>query len=251
MRLFFFGNNELAVRVLEFLVQDRAPIVGLAVHPLQRAKFADRLKDLSGLPPECIFNGETLRQAHAFEAIRDLKVDLGLSVKFGYILKAELFGIFPQGCLNLHTSFLPYNRGANPNVWSIVEGTPAGVSLHFVDAGIDTGPIVSQKQVEVSLADTGLTLYQKLEEAAYRLFMEEWPAIKAGQIKRSNQPGSGTYHAVIDYESLQAIDPNKMYRASELINILRACTFPPHSGAYLDLPDRRIYVNIDPTEEMK
>ena len=245
MRVFFFGNNELAVRVLDFLISAGTPIVGLSIHPPGRAKFAERLQEIAGVPDSCVFNGETLRHTETVQAIRELKADLGLSVKFGYILKPELFGIFPQGCLNLHTSFLPFNRGANPNVWPIVEGTPAGVTLHRIDASIDTGPVVAREEVAVVPTETGQTLYQKLEEAAYRLFVREWPAIQSGRLTFSEQPVGGTSHTVKDYERLRAIDAEKLYRAADLINIMRACTFPPYPGAYLNYGDRKVFMRLE------
>jgi methionyl-tRNA formyltransferase len=192
-----------------------------------------------------VFDAETLRHPDTIQAVRELKADLGLSVKFGYILKPEMFGIFPHGCLNLHTSFLPYNRGANPNVWPIVEGTPAGVTLHRIDAGIDTGPIVSREEVAVSPTDTGQTLYQKLEDAAYTLFVREWPAIQSGRLTFIEQPVAGTFHSVKDYDTLLEINAEKSYRGVDLINILRACTFSPYPGAYLQHEDRKVFMRIE------
>ena len=108
--------------------------------------------------------------------------------------------------MNLHPSFLPYNRGANPNVWSIIDRTPAGVSLHYVDQGVDTGDLIAQHEVEVLPWDTGFTLYGKLEEAAVTLFQENWASIRRGAIPRHIQPSeAGTSHTTREVAQLDCI----------------------------------------------
>ena len=121
-------------------------------------------------------------------------------------LPKTLLDAFPAGCINLHTGYLPYNRGAYPNVWCIVEGTPAGVRLHYLDEGVDTGAIVARREVAVEPVDTGRSLFEKLEEAALRLFQETWPAIASGAAPRAAQnPSEGT-HRVADVARIDEID---------------------------------------------
>lgn len=147
--------------------------------------------------------------------------------------------------LNLHPSYLPYNKGANPNVWSIVEGTPAGATLHFIDPGVDTGDIVAQMTVPVEPVDTARTLYGNLERACVTLFENQWPAIRAGQIPRRRQDETaGTSHMQKDMRRLDRIELDKQYTSRELINILRARTFPPYPGAYYEDQGRRVYMRI-------
>ena len=61
-------------------------------------------------------------------------------------------------------SYLPFNRGKKPNVWPIIEGSPAGVSMHYIDSGIDSGKIISQSKIDVEIIDTAKTLYDKIWE---------------------------------------------------------------------------------------
>ena len=74
----------------------------------------------------------------------------------------KFFTIPPKGCINFHLSYLPYNRGKKPNVWPIIDGSPAGVTMHYIDNDIDSGSIVAQSEVKVDIVDTGKTLYNKL-----------------------------------------------------------------------------------------
>ena len=71
---------------------------------------------------------------------------------FGYrrLIPNKMVEKFNNKIINLHISLLPWNRGADPNLWSFLESTPKGVSIHFIDSGIDTGPILTSKKVEFS-----------------------------------------------------------------------------------------------------
>lgn len=128
-------------------------------------------------------------------------VGYDLIVSFGYrhILRKNL--IEGVGCpiINLHISYLPYNRGAHPNFWSFYENTPSGVSIHLIDEGIDTGPLIYQKYVnfdagEITFAET----YKRLFEEIENLFLENLELILNDQWEAKPQRGKGTSHLVRD-----------------------------------------------------
>jgi methionyl-tRNA formyltransferase len=167
-----------------------------------------------------------------------------VSVMFGYMLREPIRRLFPRECINLHPAYLPWNRGAYPNVWSIVERTPAGATLHYVDDGVDTGDIIAQRRVVVAPHDTGETLYGRLEAASLELFRDTWPLFAAGRAGRTAQSGEGSFHRVHDVEAIDAIDPGRAYAAGELVDIPRARTFPPHAGV-LTAGNRRIHVRVE------
>lgn len=219
-------------------------IAGLVVHPENRAKFRDEIIKTSGLQRDAVFDATQLNDTGFPARIKRMAPDIMLSVNFGYLLKKDLIRIPPMGAINLHISYLPYNRGAYPNVWCIVDGTPAGATLHYIDEGIDTGDIIAQKKIEVDLLDTGETVYKKLEQVSLELFKENWEKIKHNKINPVKQPNPGTYHGLKDVESIDKIDLNKKYLAKDLINILRARTFPPHNGAYIEYNGRKIYLQL-------
>src|SRR4029078_10124193 len=106
----------------------------------------------------------------------------------------------PWRALNVHPALLPYNRGATQNVWPLVDGTPAGTTLHVMEPEIDTGAIVAQRSVETFPSDTAATLYERLEEASFQLFVQTWPAIRDHE--PWPQPGGGTSHRQSELASL-------------------------------------------------
>jgi methionyl-tRNA formyltransferase len=152
---------------------------------------------------------------------------------------------FSRGCINVHPSYLPFNRGAYPNVWPLVERTPAGASIHGMDDGIDTGPVYARRRVRVAPWDTGKTLYAKTEEACVRLFADKWPAIRSGRLRPRPQPRRGTAHRTADVRRIDEIDLRRRYVAADLIDVLRARTFPPHAGAFFRAAGKRVYLRLE------
>jgi methionyl-tRNA formyltransferase len=246
VRILFFGNNWVGWQVAAWLRAQGEEIVGLVLHPLDRRRYGEEIIRDTGVGDGQIFDGSRLRDPEITAAIADLRADLGLSAMFGYILRREILDLLPEGCVNIHPSLLPYNRGAYPNVWSIVEGTPAGVSMHYIDQGVDTGDIIAQLQVEVEPIDTGASLYRKLEQASLELFYATWPRLRMGEVARIPQPqGIGSMHRMRDVAKIDEIDLDQTYTARQLLDILRARTFPPHKGAYIHHGQQKIYLRIE------
>ena len=127
--------------------------------------------------------------------------DIYFLVSFGYrhIIRKEILDLLPNRAINLHISYLPWNRGADPNLWSFIEGTPKGVTIHYIDEGIDTGDILVQRKVELDEGnDTLATSYEKLQLAIQKLFIENWNDIVNGCCSRSPQVGPATQHKLKD-----------------------------------------------------
>jgi methionyl-tRNA formyltransferase len=245
MRVFYLGNNWLGWQVLEWLKRQNSEIVGVAVHPEGQRKHAEEIIAASGVQSGQVFDASKLNEPAVLDGVRRLMPDIGVSVMLGFILRSEFLGILPQGCINVHPALLPYNRGANPNVWSIVDGTPAGVTIHYINDGIDTGDTLSQREVPVAAVDTGATLYHKLEEAALALFQETWPKLSAGTLKACPQAkGCGSVHRLRDLERLDELDLERTYTGREIINILRARTFPPYQGAFFRDRGRKVFIQV-------
>jgi methionyl-tRNA formyltransferase len=252
MRILFLGNNWLGWQVLRWLKERREEIVGIVLHPPHRRRYGNELVALADDIP--IFDGSRLREPAVLDSIRERNFDIAVSVLFGYILQPDLLALPSAGCINLHPSLLPYNRGAHPNVWSIIEGTPAGTTLHYIDAGIDTGDIIAQREVPVEPTDTGATLYRRLELASLELFSESWPVVCAGNVPRLAQdPAAGTTHRAADLERIDEIDLEGVCKAGDLINRMRARTFMPYRGVYFKSEGRRVFVSLQLTyaEETK
>jgi len=249
VRLICLVNNYLGWKALEYL-REQEQIAAVVVHPPSRFTRQVEILESARAAGAQIIPAADLRTPEGLERIAQLNAEMGISVMFGYILKSDFLSLLPNGCLNLHPAYLPYNRGVYPNVWSIVDRTPAGVTLHYIDEGIDTGDIIRQKKVPVLFTDTGETLYHKLETAGLQLLRESWPDIRTGRIERTSQSrDSGTSHRARDTAQIDEIRLAESYRAEDLLDILRARTFPPHRGAFIRRAGRKIYIRVQFEEE--
>lgn len=140
----------------------------------------------------------------AVEHTGDPVADLGGAdcvISFGYrhILRAPVLATAHRPVVNLHIAFLPYNRGANPAVWAVLEDTPLGVTIHEIDAGIDTGPVIVQRKVEfpldgLSFNDVRASLIAEIED----LFEANAGTILSGRYSATAQTGEGTFHRLRD-----------------------------------------------------
>jgi len=249
MRIVCLCNNWLGWQVLQWLADQGQEIVGLVAHPTGEGKCLDEMRAAAKRAGSVVLEDSVISKPEGLEQIRSSKPDLAISVLFRNMLRKPFLDLFPKGCVNLHPAFLPYNRGNYPNVWSIVEKTPAGVTLHYIDEGLDTGDIIAQQEVAVEMTDTGGTLYRKLEVAALDLFQQTWPSIEAGAAPRRPQSAEpGSCHRRSDVGAIDEIELGRMYRAEDLINVLRARTFPPYRGAYFRHDGKKIYLGLELNE---
>ncbi len=245
LRIAFAGDRDISVWVLEFLLSKGVKPEALLVPAPERASHADRLKELcSFLPAERILTGKTFRMAEGLDLLSSLDLDYIIGIHFPYIVPQGVLDIPKIGVLNLHPAYLPFNRGWHTPSWAILEGTPIGATLHFMDAGVDTGDIIHQKEVVVSPADTAHTLYQKVKACEFETFCEAWPAIADGAYRRKSQDGLvGTEHkrSELFAREIQEISLDDTMSASQLIRRLRALTTNDLSEAVYFIEDGKRY----------
>lgn len=122
-----------------------------------------------------------------------------LTISFGYryLISESALKIAPRPPLNIHISFLPFNRGANPNYWSFVDNTPKGVTIHEIDKGLDTGKIVFRKKITFTQEqDTLSKTYNALIKLAQQLFITNWERIKIQSYSSWKSSLSGSFHSI-------------------------------------------------------
>lgn len=121
-------------------------------------------------------------------------------VSFGYrhIVSETVLEHYNGRAINLHMSLLPWNRGADPNLWSFLENTPKGISIHLMTAALDEGALLIQQEYQFDKMHTLATSYQTLSEGMVLLFKESWTKIKEGSLTPYPQMGRGSYHRSAD-----------------------------------------------------
>lgn len=190
-----------------------------------------------------------ITEPEQLDLVESIEPDVIVASGFGAIVPEDILEIPDHGCINVHPGYLPNLRGYNPNVWSIVEDEPAGVTIHEMEAAVDAGDILGRRTVETSFDDTGKSLYKRLERAAVDLFVETWPEIEDGTIEPIPQDEStARSHRKQEFIDLCEIDPNATYEAKDLLDILRALTYPPFDNAYVELDGTKYYIEVDISE---
>jgi len=226
MRIVFMGTPEFSVPPLEYLIKSEYQVVGVYTQP---DKPTGRGRTLEQLPVKRValqhglelFQPVKLRNPDEVARLAALKPDLILVAAFGQILPQSVLDIPKFGCLNIHPSLLPEYRGATPIPAAILAGDKeTGVTIMLMDAGMDTGPIISQIIVGIEPDDTTESLTTRLAQAGVRLLGEALPLWFEGSLKPQPQDGSkATYtkpvtkdDGTIDWQ-MSAVEISRRIRA--------------------------------------
>lgn len=147
---------------------------------------------------------EVIRHSEKIDVktIEALEIDLIISYNYKYKISKEVIEYVKGNVVNLHISYLPWNKGVSPNIWSFLDGTPKGVTIHYIDEEIDTGDIIAQKEVALSMQDTLSDTYEQLHDEIQSLFKEIFVQYESWSTLRFKQSGGGTYHSLSDYKEI-------------------------------------------------
>jgi methionyl-tRNA formyltransferase len=234
-------------KVVEFLCGRRDPVDCVGLDPEDRGGFNAQIEKAARIrwPAAEILSPADLERSDRLDRLAASSPRLGILAWWPRLLKGRILSIPSGGWLNLHPSYLPHNRGKNPNFWCLVDGTPCGVSLHYADPGVDRGDVLAQEQIEVSWEDTGETIYLKSRDLMVDLFVRRFDDVLTGRLPRQPQrEGAGSVHRSGQMEEASCIDLDGSFTARELFNIIRARMFPPHPTAFFYDRDRKYSVTI-------
>ena len=248
-RTIYAGDRDIAVWVLQFILEEGIGPLALLVPAADKATHASELITLCNyLQRSFVLRGTAFREPSGLELLHSLAPDYVICVHFPYVVPQAVLQIPSVGVLNLHPAFLPYNRGWHTPTWAILEGTPYGGTLHFMTEELDAGDIVHRKKLDVSPEDTADTLYRRVKLLELQVFREAWPSLLTGSPPRLPQdPNSGTFHKRKDLftPEIQEIKPNEIVRAWDLIDRLRALTTNcTDEAAYVALGDKRYHIQV-------
>ena len=249
LRIIFMGTAELSGASLEKLFGDKRYSVLAVVTQPDKPKGRDLkltpspvkvLAEKLNLP---ILQPLKARDEKFISELRELKPDLIVVVAYGQILPQTILDLPPFGCLNVHTSLLPKYRGAAPIQWAIADGEPeTGVTIMKMDAGLDTGAILSTHRTPILPTDDSQILHDRLAQLGAELLIETISTFVAGRISPQAQPAEGsTYAAKIKKEDGR-IDWN--LSAQKIWNRLRAFTPWPSAFTFLKTELKRQLLKI-------
>lgn len=232
-KIVFMGTPEFAVRTLQLLIQGHE-VIGVITQPDRPAGRNRQLQMSpvkqvalsSGIP---VFQPEKIRRAEAIEELKRWLPDVYVVAAFGQILPQAVLDIPPFGSINVHASLLPRWRGAAPILAAIRAGdAESGVTIMKMDAGLDTGPMLSQRAIPLAPDETGQSLHDKLAVLGAELLIETLPDYLEGNITPQPQPEQGVTFAPQIKKEEGNLDWTQ--EALTLERLIRA--FTPWPGTY-------------------
>ena len=234
-KIVFMGSPDFSLATLQAL-NENYPVVGVVTQPDRAAGRGRGLKPPPvkplalelGIP---IIQPEKLRQPDTLEQLRAWSPEMIVVAAFGQILRQDVLDLPPFGCLNVHASLLPRWRGAAPINAAILHGDKeTGVTIMKMDAGLDTGPILSQRAVRIEPDETAGSLFGKLSKLGADLLLDTLPGYLAGEIVPRPQPEEGMTYAPMLKKENGMLDFSRP--AEELERKVRA--FNPWPGTYFE-----------------
>ena len=241
--IYAMGNREVSYECLKLIIKKNF-LPELFLFPKNnKGKYIEKVKkEFSNIK---FIEGTRFRNKDNLEIIKNIKPDYIISILFPYIYKTPIFDYVKIGILNLHPSYLPYNRGWHSCSWCILENTKIGATLHWIDEGIDTGNICIQKELKIEPYYTANDIYHKIKEIEIEIFKESLDKIINNNLKSKKQSEDSTEHFKKDLEKVQKINLNDFVNCEFFINKLRALTTNDiKEGAYFIKNNKKYYINI-------
>lgn len=245
MRVIFMGTPDFSVGTLRALVEAGHEVVGVVSQPdkpkgrgkaLQPTPVKEAALEL-GLP---VYQPKRVRDPEFFHVLEEMKPDVIVVVAFGQIIPESILNLAPFGCVNVHASLLPKYRGAAPIQWAVIDGEKeSGVTIMKMDAGLDTGDMITKVIVPITKEETGGSLFDKLSEAGAKLLVETLPSLQDGTAVFEKQPEeSTTAYASMIQKSLGDINWNRP--AAELERLVRGLN--PWPSAYTKMNGKTLKI---------
>ncbi len=238
MRILLIGQAAFGANVLEKLMERNENVVAVYVPPDRPGGRTDPLKDAAVSRGIDVFQPTTYKDDQVFSEYTELKPDLTVMAFVTDIIPARFFEVPTHGTINYHPSLLPRHRGASAINWAVIMGdAKTGLNIFWPDGGIDTGPILLQKEIDIGPDDTTGSLYfNYLFPMGVDAVLESIDLIKTGNAPKITQDEAGaTYEPPCD-DRVAGIDWNKP--ADELYNLVRGCD--PQPGAFAVLRGEKV-----------
>ena len=239
LKVIFMGTPDFCVPILKAL-SEKCNVIAVVTQP---DKEVGRKKEISYSPVKktAIDLGikvlQPVKIKEEYKDIIDLNPDIISTCAYGQIVPEVILNYPKYGCINVHASLLPKLRGGAPIHKAIIYGYDVtGITIMYMDKGMDTGDMISKKEVKIEDNDTAETLHDKLQKISVTLLLETLPKIISGTNKREKQDDNCATYAYNISRQEEHVDFNKT--SKEVFNQIRGLNSWP--GAYAVLDDKNI-----------
>ncbi len=245
MRVVLFGTPEFAVPTLRRLLGSRHQVVQVVSRPdkpvgRHQVVTAPPVVEVARAHGIAVLQPKNLKAPGTADALASSGADAAVVVAFGRLLPPHLLSVPRLGFVNLHPSLLPRHRGPSPIQWALVCGDRiTGVTTMQIDEGMDTGPILLQRRVEIGPKETAELLAPRLAVAGAELMVETLDGLEDGTVVPRPQPEDGANVTPMLRRSFAKMDWSMPAR--QLVNRLRG--FTPWPGMFTTFRDGRLKIH--------
>ena len=255
MKIVFMGTPDFAVPTLKALIS-RHQVVAVVTQP-DRKKGRGKKVQYSPVKETAleykipVFQPEKVREEEFQSALREIAPDVIVVAAFGQILPESILNLPKYGCINVHASLLPRYRGAAPIQWAVINGEKeSGVTIMYMEKGLDTGDMLGKTVVPIEEKETGASLHDKLAKAGGPLLLDILDRIEKGSAVRIPQKEEESSYAGMLTKEMGQIDWTQDAASIEcLIRGLNSwpCAFTDLEGKTLKIWDAEV-IRIDENE---
>ena len=242
VKIVFMGTPDFAAHILQRLINEKHEIILVVSQP---DRPVGRKKELLATPVKLValensipvFQPEKIKTD--YEEIIAANPDIIITAAYGQIVPKAILNTPELGCINVHASLLPKYRGGAPIHQAIIDGeTETGITIMYMDVGLDTGDIISQQTTPITENDNTGILFERLSEIGADLLIKTLPSIKAGTNERHQQEESKVTYAYNITREQEMIDWSKM--AKEIFNQIRGLN--PWPTAYTAINGQNVKI---------
>jgi len=236
-------NHQPGHSVAEFFSKRKFENI-VALYFEKQTAYSEYACKILGQNVDRVFYGkEILYSSDHIDWLRKQNVDFIITVYWPWLLGKEYLAAV-KNSVNFHPSLLPINRGWYPHVHSIIDGSPAGVTLHKISKKADEGDIWIQKKIKIPLNKCAKEIYIQLQSEIVKIFIETWDKISTNQIKATKQDSKKVvYHSKNELSNLDKIELDHL-TGRQLFNLLRARSFGQKGFAYFEMDSKKYYLNL-------
>lgn len=245
MNILFMGGHELGAKTLEHLINNNVNVVGVVVSKNDNDWYrgVDEVADKFNLN---LYEEKNINDQNFLNKIKSLNLDLIVCVNFDQILKKDIINLPTIGCINTHASLLPKYRGRAPLNWAMINGEKySGVTVHFIDEGIDTGDIILQEKIKIDEDDYICDLLNKVKNTYPKIVLNAIQSLENNNINLIKPDLSKGFYVNKRNKDDGKIDFSKP--SKDIMNFIKAIS-KPYPGAFLYHNNKKIIIwraNLD------
>jgi methionyl-tRNA formyltransferase len=246
--MIFFIHGDVGYNIMEFIIKKYPNDIKIIFTKKINNKFKNKLK--KKLPLIKYLAWSDKKEKKIIDLIKHLEPKLIFLLWWPKIISKRFIKSINSNFINIHPSYLPHFKGKDPNFWSMISNGPFGVSIHYVNEKIDSGPIILRKKISgLDMTNDAEDLYKFSKKELILLFKKKYKILRNTKKKLKtfkNTPTTVNYRK--DMIKKSKIDLKKRYTGEYLINLLRAKTFSPHKGVLFKKNKKTYQARIKITE---